>query len=114
MLYHYDLAGHLIAETDENGTPIREYLYLGEQAIAMRVCGNHLYYVHNDHLNTPRILTNQNQAKVWEVQTTPFGEISEEITDGITQLKEFPGQYRDEETGYADNWNRTYDPSIGR
>ncbi|AJQ94338.1 RHS repeat-associated core domain-containing protein [Gynuella sunshinyii] len=113
-LYHYDLAGHLIAETDENGTPIREYLYLGEQAIAMKVSGNRLYYVHNDHLNTPRILTDQDQNKVWEIQTTPFGEISEEITTGITQLKGFPGQMRDPETGYSDNWNRTYDPSIGR
>ncbi|WP_428241665.1 hypothetical protein [Gynuella sp.] len=72
MLYHYDLAGHLIAETDENGTPIREYLYLGEQAIAMKVSGNRLYYVHNDHLGMPRILTDQSQVKVWEVQTTLF------------------------------------------
>uniref|UniRef100_UPI003D0B6BA4 RHS repeat domain-containing protein n=1 Tax=Gynuella sp. TaxID=2969146 RepID=UPI003D0B6BA4 len=87
---------------------------LGEQVIAMRVSGNRLYYVHNDHLNTPRILTDQNQAKVWEVQTTPFGEVSEEITTGITNLKGFPGQMRDPETGYSDNWHRTYDPSIGR
>ncbi len=26
----------------------------------------------------------------------------------------FPGQYHDEETGFFENWNRFYDPSIGR
>ncbi|ATB49358.1 hypothetical protein MYMAC_005001 [Corallococcus macrosporus DSM 14697] len=26
----------------------------------------------------------------------------------------FPGQYHDDETGFAENWNRFYNPSIGR
>ncbi|WP_428240137.1 RHS repeat domain-containing protein [Gynuella sp.] len=80
----------------------------------MRVSGNRLCYVHNDALGTPRILTDPQQNKVWEVQTTPFGEVSEEISDGITQLKGFPGQMRDLETGYSDTWNITCDPSIRR
>ncbi len=65
-------------------------------------------------MGTPRILTDQTLPKVWEVQVTPFGEISEEIATGIANLKGFPGQMRDPETGYSDNWNRMYDPSIGR
>jgi len=31
-----------------------------------------------------------------------------------TQKLMFPGQYADEETGYSDNWHRTYDPTLGR
>ncbi|RKQ69139.1 RHS repeat-associated protein [Litorimonas taeanensis] len=32
----------------------------------------------------------------------------------VTQSLMFPGQYADEETGYYDNWHRTYDPALGR
>ena len=76
--------------------------------------GPQLYYIHNDHLGTPRILTDQNMAKVWEIHTTPFGEVHQEIASGIEQIKAFPGQYRDGETGYSQNYFRDYDPSLGR
>jgi len=34
-LFHYDLSGHLIAETDEDGNTVVEYAYLGDQPLAM-------------------------------------------------------------------------------
>jgi RHS repeat-associated protein len=34
-LFHYDLSGHLIAETDEEGDIVAEYAYLGDQPLAM-------------------------------------------------------------------------------
>ena len=34
-LYHYDSAGHLIAETDANGVTQVEYVWLGDQPVAM-------------------------------------------------------------------------------
>jgi len=32
----------------------------------------------------------------------------------VANQQRFPGQTADAETGYHDNWNRTYDPSLGR
>jgi RHS repeat-associated protein len=73
-----------------------------------------LFYIHNDHLGTPKRLTDTQGQVVWSLQTTPFGEVHEEVANGITFLMGFPGQYRDSETGLSYNYYRDYDPSIGR
>ena len=73
-----------------------------------------LFFIHNDHLGTPKRLTDTQGQVVWSLQTTPFGEVHEEIANGITLLNGFPGQYRDSETGLSYNYYRDYDPSIGR
>jgi len=73
-----------------------------------------LFFIHNDHLGTPTRLTDTQGQVVWSLETTPFGEIHEEIANGITLLMGFPGQYRDSETSLSYNYYRDYDPSIGR
>ena len=79
-----------------------------------------LYYVHNDHLNTPQLLTDENQNVVWAVESqTPFGEVVvNEDPDGdgesVVFNVRFPGQYFDGETGLSYNYYRTYDASLGR
>ena len=73
-----------------------------------------LYYIHNDHLGTPKLLTDAEQNVVWEIHTTPFGEVHQDIANGIANIKAFPGQYRDRETGLSYNYYRDYDPSVGR
>jgi RHS repeat-associated protein len=73
-----------------------------------------LYYIHNCHLGTPKLLTDAEQNVVWEIHTTPFGEVHQEIVNGIANIKAFPGQYRDSETGLSYNYYRDYDPSLGR
>ena len=46
---------------------------------------------------------------------TPFGETMGEMSAAGLQLPvRFPGQYYDSETGFNQNWNRDYDPSLGR
>ncbi|MFB3884292.1 MAG: hypothetical protein ACE144_03625 [Thermodesulfobacteriota bacterium] len=49
-IFHYDLNGHLIAETNQNETMLAEYVYLGDQLLAMIKPGENVYYFHNDHL----------------------------------------------------------------
>ncbi len=32
-----------------------------------------IYYVHTDHLSTPKVITNKDQKPVWKVESNPFG-----------------------------------------
>ncbi len=78
-----------------------------------------IYYVHNDHLGTPKAMTDANQTVVWKSEHTPFGNSTvDEDPDGdsinVVMNVRFPGQYYDQETNLHYNWNRYYDPNIGR
>lgn len=112
-IYHYDEAGQLISVTDQNNNTQREYIYWGNQQIAL-VNNNTLYYVHNDHLNTPQVVTNQSQQVVWMGNYEPFGKLAANQTNSIEIFSRFPGQYFDAETNLYYNYFRDYDPSIGR
>ncbi|WP_339074512.1 RHS repeat-associated core domain-containing protein [Teredinibacter turnerae] len=79
-----------------------------------------LYFVHNDHLNTPQMLTDQNGQVVWKVESqTPFGVVvvNEDVDQDGQAIEfniRFPGQYYDSETGLSYNYFRDYDPLLGR
>jgi RHS repeat-associated protein len=78
-----------------------------------------VYYVHTDHLNTPRAITNQVGQTVWSWDNTdPFGaNAPNENPSGLgtfTCNLRLPGQYFDKETNLYYNYFRDYDPSIGR
>ena len=78
-----------------------------------------LYYIHVDHLNTPRAIYDQNQRLGWRWdQSEPFGNSApNENPDGVGTFEcnlRFPGQYFDKETTLAYNIFRDYDPSFGR
>ncbi len=88
------------------------YLWLGEQLIGL-VRNNALYYVHNDHLGRPEVVTNQVQQQVWRAANHPFSRGV--LVDSIGGLNiGFPGQYYDAESGLWYNGFRDYDASIGR
>ena len=111
-IFHYDLQGHLIAETNGSGQTLVEYVYLGDQLLAMIRPAEQVYYYHNDHLGTPRIMTNSNGNVAWKAKYTPFGAATI-IMGTIENNVRFPGQYFDIETGLHYNWNRYYDPKTG-
>ena len=75
-----------------------------------------IYYYHNDHLGTPKVVTNQAGSVVWDVDYSPFGEISSYLINSLSvdQPFRFPGQYQDSLTGLYYNWNRYYMPEVGR
>ena len=72
-----------------------------------------LYYIHNDHLGTPQVVTNEDQNVVWQADYQPFGEVDVTVNT-LDQEARFPGQYTDDATGLHYNYFRDYDPSIGR
>jgi YD repeat len=80
-----------------------------------------VYYVHLDHLNTPRRVTDEHNTVLWKNPplSEPFGLMPpEEDPDGdgrrfILNLR-FPGQYFDTESFTHYNFFRDYDPLFGR
>lgn len=112
-IYHYDEAGQLIAVVDDAGNTLREYIYWDGKQVAM-VRGGNIYYIHNDHLNTPQVITDASQQVVWMANYEPFGKLAANQTNSIEVYSRFPGQYLDSETGLYYNYFRDYDPSIGR
>ncbi|HHJ20188.1 MAG TPA: hypothetical protein ENJ84_10275, partial [Gammaproteobacteria bacterium] len=78
-----------------------------------------VYYVHNDQLGTPQVLTDETGAVVWKATYDPFGKATvDEDPDGdgniVVLNVRFSGQYFDKETGLHQNGFRTYDPETGR
>ncbi len=112
-VYHYDLNGNLISETDHLGNLIRDYIYLNGQPLNSVDSFSDVYYYHNDHLGTPQKMTDSTGIIVWAIDYNPFGETNITV-DTIKNNLRFPGQYYDEETGLHYNMNRYYDPHTGR
>lgn len=79
-----------------------------------------LYFVHTDHLNTPRLVADAVGTTVWRwEQAEPFGSNpADQDPDGNSVAFDLPlrlpGQRYDQETGLHYNYFRDYDPSIGR
>jgi hypothetical protein len=110
--FHYDEAGHLIAESDGTSGAVRnEYIWLDDMPVAMVSAGT-LYFIHPDHLGTPQRITDANQNIVWDAALRPLGEV-EQMTQTFTLNLRFPGQYADAETALNYNFFRDYDPSVG-
>jgi len=128
FIYHYDLQGNLISETKENGRPIRDYIWANNIPLAQIkvrrtkkgvLRQKQLLYLHTDHLNTPRLATDENQIVVWRWEADAFGRTKPDKDpdrDGtkVNVRLRFAGQYYDSETGLHYNYFRYYDPSTGR
>jgi RHS repeat-associated protein len=124
----YDEQGHLLGEYDGNGNLIQETVWLENLPVAtLRPTGAPgnptpiaFYYVHADHLGSPRAVTRPgDNVLMWQWDNLdPFGaNAANETPSGQGVFKyglRFPGQYYDGETGTNYNYHRDYDPSIGR
>jgi len=130
----FDRFGHLLAEAnDATGAMLREYIWLDNRPVAMvddTGSSPVVYYVHTDQLGTPQKITDGAANVVWDGVFDPFGNMvtstganwgtgvwlsfTWEPTSPQTMPLRFPGQYADSETALNQNWNRDYDPTIGR
>ena len=125
VLFAYGQDGQLLGEYDANGKALREYVWLGSTPIAIFTSDPAnaanpplAYYIHADHLDTPRIVVDRNGTGRWTWLAEPFGTTAPDTNPkglGVfTQNLRFPGQYADQESGLIYNANRDYDASIGR
>ena len=121
-VYHYDLTGKLIEETAGDGKLFVDYVYVGAAPLAMvrkQANGEETFYYHNDHLATPKVMTDKLKKVVWNIEFDPFG--NEAADQGrqnsirnVENNLRFAGQYFDAETGLSYNGQRTYDSGLGR
>jgi RHS repeat-associated protein len=123
-IFMQDEAGHLIGEYDGTGKLIEETVWLGDIPVATlrphSGGGIDIYYVHTDHLNTPRKVSQPSTgALAWRWDTDPFGATApNQNPAGLGTLVynlRAPGQYYQAETGLNYNGFRDcYDPLTGR
>ena len=107
----------LIEEYGPGGTELRTYGYKPDSTwttdpLWLKSGGQYSFY-QNDHLGTPQQLVSQHGAVMWSARYTAFGQATVDI-DTVTNNLRFPGQYYDVETGLHYNFQRYYDPGIGR
>ncbi|MCD4677664.1 MAG: RHS domain-containing protein, partial [Desulfobacula sp.] len=108
----------LIGEYDAAGTEIKAYGWKpgstwGTDPLFMKI-GTEYYFYHNDHLGTPQKMTAVNGAVVWSAKYSSFLKANVDPLSIITNNLRAGGQYYDDETGLHYNYQRYYDPIIGR
>lgn len=121
----YGLGGELLGETlfDNDGMKLTSQFYIWLNDVPLggvsvnydtigAISNSALFYLHSDHLNTPRVATNSAQDIVWEWQSDAFG--VGKASGSLTLNLRFPGQYYDAETELHYNYFRDYDPETGR
>jgi RHS repeat-associated protein len=113
----YDESGHLLGEYSPTGV-IQETIWMGDIPVAtLRPNGTSftIYYVHTDHLGTPRKITASTSSNTLEWRWDPdaYGTPAPSVSTIAYNLR-FPGQYYLPETGLYYNYYRDYDPQTGR
>ena len=110
-------SAHNVALTDQaNGYVIADAIRLVPVAVQAQ---QQIYFVHADHLNTPRLVADAQQRTVWRWdQQEPFGvTVPDENPSGLGAFEfpmRFPGQYADKETNLYHNNARDYWSEGGR
>jgi RHS repeat-associated protein len=118
----YDEAGHILGEYDQTGALIEEIVWLNDTPVATirwGSCGMAIFYIHTDHLNTPRKITKRSTPDiVWRWDSDAFGATqANENPSGLGTFAfnlRFPGQYFDQESGLYYNRYRDFDAATGR
>lgn len=126
----YGPDGQLLGETryGSSGTRLSSQYYLWLDSMPIggltlhfgangAVTGSTAFYLHADHLNSPRLATNQSGQEVWRWKSDAFGDGSavNAPNSGLDAINlRFPGQYYDFESGLYYNYFRDYDPETGR
>lgn len=80
--------------------------------------GVEIFFVHPDHLDTPRVIVNEARQEVWRWDSGPDGDgVANQNPGGLPAFEfnlRFPGQQFDSHTQTHYNYFRDYRPDLGR
>jgi RHS repeat-associated protein len=113
------LSGYTFTPADRSYTNVGAPQTAQDFAAAVNTSSTRIFFVHPDHLNTPRLVSDATGTAVWRWdQQEPFGvTVPDENPSGLGAFElplRFPGQYADKETSVYYNYFRDYDPAIGK
>jgi len=112
VVYHYDMGGRVISETDNNGNLISDFAYANGKLVAKVEPGTRYFY-HTDPAGTPLAMTDVSGSVVWRADYLPFGE--ENLISGTLENDfRFVGKENDKETGLYYFGARYMEAMIGR
>jgi RHS repeat-associated protein len=112
-IYWYGSGGEILAETDDLGRTINEYVYFGGKRVAqIPATGAALYYA-EDMLGSSRVMADASGNVCYDADFTPFGG-ERSYTSTCAQNYKFEGKERDTETGNDDFGARYYSWRLGR
>lgn len=111
----YLMNGQLAFTADSRAMEVREYIYLGDDLVAIRErdATTNLYttrYQHSDGLGSALVETDANRAVLTRTEYEPYGLSNRPTLDGPG----FTGHVQDAATGLTYMQQRYYDPLIGR
>ena len=110
VYYVYDGVNPIV-EYSPNGSVLNRYVYGGGLHIA-RIAGTNTHYYHCDALGSPRKMTDEYAANIWQARYYPFGEMT--VSGFADNAHGFTGKEYDSEMGLNYFCQRYYDPEIGR
>ncbi|HZF30367.1 MAG TPA: RHS repeat-associated core domain-containing protein [Gammaproteobacteria bacterium] len=130
-LFAYLPDGKLLGETVFNDNVLaeqRDYVWMDDTPVAMHVtklsaggtiADDKTYYLHADHLDSPKAATTASGTLVWQFLETAFaqgeGYVANSSGGPISPINlRFPGQYFDSEAWLNYNYHRHYWPHLGR
>jgi RHS repeat-associated protein len=123
--YHYGLGGKYLGteQYDGSGNLVQryEYIWVDDMPVAQFATSTstRLTYIHSDHLNTPRIMTDAAGVVAWRWDQDAYGLGSPDSNpdgDAVSDILDlrFPGQIKNDDSGFYYNVFRDYDPNAGR
>jgi RHS repeat-associated protein len=101
--------------SEDRGEKANEYIFeLGSFAPLCRFDEGGIEVYHNDHIGTPRDITDESGQVVWSASYDVYGRIDNLRAIGRENNIRFQGQYEDTETGLRYNRFRYYDSDCAR
>jgi len=98
--YVYSFDGKLLAEYDQNGNCVKDYIYVGNKLLAeYHPQTNKYYYFMSDQINSTRIITDDIGDVVYSEAYGPYGDVQKTWTNTYEPKLKFSGKERE---GYSD------------